>query len=99
MPNFRNRAFSLKHLGTQIPDAKCLIDGSGGLFSGRPVNAVGPADPMVSSKIREVRHWSQGVRDWGYVIGDKPLPGIKNQTNYFFPAQQPNYICKTPKGP
>ncbi len=27
MPNFRNQAFSLKHWGTQIPDAKCLIDG------------------------------------------------------------------------
>jgi len=42
---------------------------------------------MVSSinvKSERVRHWSQGVWDWGYVIGDKPLPGIKNQTNYFF---------------
>jgi len=73
-----------------------------GLFSGRPVKAVGPAYPMVSRinvKSERVRRWSQGVPDWGYVIGDKPLPRIKDQTNYFFPAQQPNQICKIPKGP
>jgi hypothetical protein len=64
-----------------------------GLFSGMPVNTVGRAWPTVSRinvKSERVRPWSQGVRDWGYVIGDKPLPGIKNQTNYFFPAQEPN---------
>jgi len=26
MTNYRNRAFSLKHLGAQMPDAKCSID-------------------------------------------------------------------------
>jgi len=56
-------------------------------YGGRHVNTVGLACPMVSRislKSERVRRWSEVVRDWGYVIGDKPLPGIKNQTNFFF---------------
>jgi len=48
------------------------------------ISGVGPAYPMLSrinAKSERVRRWSQGVWDWGYVIGDKPSPGIKNQTN------------------
>jgi len=48
---------------------------------GGPVNPVGPAYPTVSRinvKSDRVRCWSKVVWDWGYVIGDKPLAGIKN---------------------
>jgi len=71
-------------------------------YGGRHVNTVRPAYLMVltiTRKSERLSHWTQDVQDWGYVIGDKPVPGIKNQTNYLFPAQLPDYICKIPKAP
>ncbi len=59
-------------------------------YGGSHVNTVRPGYLMVSRitiKSERVRHWTEVVQDSGYVLGDKPVPGIKSQTNYFFAAQ------------